>query len=1565
MGGKISKSIIRFHNIIYYERKKQELVNIAYSKDALTNYIQRHRDDIDELLSWDSHSETALHFVVNEGWMEGVEAIVEAGADVNVFDANKFEILPNVPGREAYVLYTPLMCVVGNHRNLEIAQYLLAHGADPHLRCPNTGWSAISLAIANCRVDLILLLIEEYDVEPTKVFDMMCEWLFRKYNRSSKLDTIVLIELLLEKGAQMRPHYVHFALNRGWLEVLKVFVKAGADINSLDTGHEFTLDVYTCGIYLQPHSRGFPWNMYTPLMRAARSPDLFDIAQYLLAHGADPHLKCPNTGESAVSVAIKHSNADLVQLLIQKYNVECDPTKALTMTIKMLSHSTNEECQQDTAEFIELLLEKGAQRELHYMHVAVGRGWLKLVEVFVKAGSDVNLFDTDSCYRPYRECVKCFNPAHHESVSQSCSCSHQPFDRRLQTRIRYTPLMIAATSQDLFDIAQYLLAHGADPHLRCPNTGESAVSVAIKHDNADLVQLLIQKYNVKFDPTKALTMTWNMLSHSTNEECQQDTAEFIELLLEKGAQMELHYMHVAVGRGWLKLVEVFVKAGSDVNVFDTDSCYRSYRECVKCFNPAHHESVSQSCSHSDKPFDSGLETRIRHTPLMIAARSTHLFDIAQYLLAHGADPHLKCPNTGESAVSVAIKHSNADLVQLLIQKHNVKCDPTKALTLTWNLLRRKGRIEQDIEEFIELLLGQGAQMGLHYMHVAVTRGWLKLVEIFVKAGSDVNVFDRDSCYRPSRECIKCFNPAHTKIAYRRCSHSDRAIDRRLQTRIQHTPLMIAARSKDHFDIAQYLLAHGADPHLKCPNTGTSAISLAIAYCDVDFMQLLIEKYDVNPTKVLDMTCEWLFTTKNESYEHKTLVLIELFLKKGAQINAHYVHLAVSKGWLEVLKVIVKAGVDINSFDKGYFYAPGIGFRTHSRPFHWDTFSLLMRAAGSTSLFDIAEYLLAHGADPHLRCPNTGKSAVSVAIRHSNADLVQLLIQKYNVKCNPTKALTITWNMLCHSNKTECQPDTADFIELLLGKGAQMGLHYMHVAVSRGWLKLVEVFVKAGYDVNLFETDSCYKPYKGCIQCFNPEHPTYKQSCSVYKNPFGRGLQRCRRNTPLMIAARSTHLFDVAQYLLAHGADPNLRCPKSGRSVFSVATQYCNVQLLQLLVEKYKVAHTEVLTLICEWIFQYPDNGCSFGKRLLNVIQLLLEKGAKLKPHYIHVAISHGWMEGVEVFVKGGADVNVFDSFYKSTYIDKLLREEHGAVTPLMRAAASPNLFNIAQYLLAHGADPHLKCPNTGESAVSVATTCCNIDLVQLLIQECNVKFDPTNVLTMQCEWLESHLNEMYEYKTRQFIKLLLKKGAQMGSHYRTVIKHLVPTPNISQDDLHSYFREGFNINNLCKYYIESENKYCPNHIRWFLRHGLDTNAPFIPHCIDKALKTHNYEIVTLLLHAGVNRFAITRWIKLPRFPCLPKQFRECNELAYNEFQEDDLVEFSDESLHIYPEVKEFSVDEIDRQYKSMVRLLSHPLTLQGLCRQCLRQSLCQPSPTVVMTLPIPKSLKRYILCHDL
>ena len=197
MGGKTSKSGSTGHNI-FYERKcqtKQELVDIAFSKDTdgIANYIQRHRDNIDELLPWDLYSETALHFVVNEGWMEGVEAFVNAGANINLFDTDycyssdkHFRPCHRPFQRESRTMCTPLMIAARSQDHLAIAQYLLAQGADPHLKCPNTGESAVSVAIKHSNVDLVQLLIQKYNVkcDPTKALTMTWNLLYGSKKKS-------------------------------------------------------------------------------------------------------------------------------------------------------------------------------------------------------------------------------------------------------------------------------------------------------------------------------------------------------------------------------------------------------------------------------------------------------------------------------------------------------------------------------------------------------------------------------------------------------------------------------------------------------------------------------------------------------------------------------------------------------------------------------------------------------------------------------------------------------------------------------------------------------------------------------------------------------------------------------------------------------------------------------------------------------------------------------------------------------------------------------------------------------------------------------------------------------------------------------------------------------------------------------------------------------------------------------------------------------------------------------------------------------------------------------------
>ena len=86
----------------------------------------------------------------------------------------------------------------------------------------------------------------------------------------------------------------------------------------------------------------------------------------------------------------------------------------------------------------------------------------------------------------------------------------------------------------------------------------------------------------------------------------------------------------------------------------------------------------------------------------------------------------------------------------------------------------------------------------------------------------------------------------------------------------------------------------------------------------------------------------------------------------------------------------------------------------------------------------------------------------------------------------------------------------------------------------------------------------------------------------------------------------------------------------------------------------------------------------------------------------------------------------------------------------------------------------------------------------------------------------------------------------------------------------------------------------------------------------------------------------------------------------------DLEEFSDESLHVYPEViyaGDMTIKEkeelILNQMSLVLEFLSQPQSLQWYSRRCLRENMVSLQPSVVKTLPLPSKMKRYILCHEI
>jgi uncharacterized protein len=161
---------------------------------------------------------TALLYAAREGHQRAAEALIEAGADVNQVSGDKFSPL--------------VMSIINGH--LDLAKYLLAHGADPN-RASETGITALYAAV---------------DVQWAPK-----TWFPQPSTEQEKTTYLELLTALLNRGANVN-----------------------AQVGEKPWFRSFTND-YT---WVDPAGA-------TPLWRAAQSSDVVAM-RLLMSHGADPKL---------------------------------------------------------------------------------------------------------------------------------------------------------------------------------------------------------------------------------------------------------------------------------------------------------------------------------------------------------------------------------------------------------------------------------------------------------------------------------------------------------------------------------------------------------------------------------------------------------------------------------------------------------------------------------------------------------------------------------------------------------------------------------------------------------------------------------------------------------------------------------------------------------------------------------------------------------------------------------------------------------------------------------------------------------------------------------------------------------------------------------------------------------------------------------------------------------------------------------------------------------------------------------------------------------------------------
>jgi len=315
------------------------------------------------------------------------------------------------------------------------------------------------------------------------------------------------------------------------------------------------------------------------------------------------------------------------------------------------------------------------------------------------------------------------------------------------------------------------------------------------------------------------------------------------------------------------------------------------------------------------------------------------------------------------------------------------------------------------------------------------------------------------------------------------------------------------------------------------------------------------------------------------------------------------------------------------------------------------------------------------------------------------------------------------------------------VKKLLEKGAdpdvkdELGHTPLHLAALLGHVEIVKMLLEHGANPNTQdrsgETPLHHAAYWGRVDVARlllergadpdarngygktPLHSAaWRGSVEVVKLLLERGADPNAQNrdskTPLHEAADRGHL-EVVRLLLQHGADPNVGV--GGATLLSFAISYCNADVIKLLLERGASVKPKYL---CDAI----EKECTVA------VNALLKRGADVNISCgddtpLHKAVDKGLKDVVESLLKAGADPNVRDNNYGGTPLHAaaskcsvdvtsyLLR--HGAYpnardifgkTPL-HVAAENGCAEVVRLLLEYGADPEIR-DNRGDTALQIA-----------------------------------------------------------------------------------------------------------------------------------------------------------------------------------------------------------------------------------------------------------------------